>query len=138
MRNFFRPAQAPQWLGDVLSSIRAALSDIWPTPIRLGDYATTGLPPAADWSQGVAYDSTLSALKFSDGTNWRRVADYGASDVLKTTVFTVATLPAAATAGNGARAFVSDANATVFASIVAGGGANNVPVYSDGTNWRIG
>lgn len=53
-------------------------------------------------------------------------------------VLTVATLPAAATAGAGARAFVSDANATTFASIVAGGGANNVPVYSDGTNWRIG
>jgi hypothetical protein len=53
-------------------------------------------------------------------------------------VLTVATLPAAATAGAGARAFVSDASATTFASIVAAGGANNVPVYSDGTNWRIG
>lgn len=51
---------------------------------------------------------------------------------------TVATLPAAATAGAGARAFVTNANATTFASIVAGGGANGVPVYSDGTNWRIG
>lgn len=51
---------------------------------------------------------------------------------------TVAGLPAAATAGAGARAFVTDANATTFASIVAGGGANGVPVYSDGTNWRIG
>lgn len=38
----------------------------------------------------------------------------------------------------GARRFVTDANATTFASIVAGGGANGVPVYSDGTNWRIG
>lgn len=53
-------------------------------------------------------------------------------------VLTVGTLPAAATAGAGARAFVSDANATTFASIVAAGGANGVPVYSDGTNWRIG
>jgi hypothetical protein len=51
---------------------------------------------------------------------------------------TVGTLPAAATAGAGARAFVTDANATTFASIVAAGGANGVPVYSDGTNWRIG
>jgi len=50
----------------------------------------------------------------------------------------VSALPAAATAGSGARAFVTDANATTFASIVAGGGANKVPVYSDGTNWRIG
>ena len=54
------------------------------------------------------------------------------------TVYTVATLPSAATSGMGARAFVSDANATTFASTVAGGGANKVPVYSDGTNWKIG
>lgn len=51
---------------------------------------------------------------------------------------TVATLPAAATAGAGATYFVTDATATTFASIVAGGAANGVPVYSDGTNWRIG
>jgi hypothetical protein len=38
----------------------------------------------------------------------------------------------------GARAFVSDANATTFGTVAAGGGANAVPVYSDGTNWRIG
>lgn len=49
---------------------------------------------------------------------------------------TVAALPAAGTAGR--RAFVTDANATTFASIVAGGGSNGVPVYDDGTNWRIG
>lgn len=49
----------------------------------------------------------------------------------------VASLPSAATYQNG-RLYVTDANATTFASIVAGGGANYVPVYSDGTNWRIG
>ena len=54
------------------------------------------------------------------------------------TVYTVATLPSAVTSSVGARAFVSDATATTFASTVAGGGANKVPVYSDGTNWRIG
>lgn len=50
-------------------------------------------------------------------------------------VYTVATLP---TATNGLRAFVSNATATTFASTVAGGGSNKVPVYSDGTNWLIG
>jgi len=50
----------------------------------------------------------------------------------------ISALPAAATAGAGARAFVTDANDTGFAGIVAAGGANGVPVYSDGTNWRIG
>lgn len=53
-------------------------------------------------------------------------------------VTTVANLSSAATVGAGAKSFVSDATATTFASVVAGGGANKVPVYSDGTNWRIG
>jgi hypothetical protein len=56
---------------------------------------------------------------------------------VRTPVYTVATLPTAATFAR-SRAFVSDANATTFASIVAGGGSDFVPVYSDGTNWRIG
>ena len=50
--------------------------------------------------------------------------------------YTVATLPAGPV--KGWTAMVTDANATTFASIVAGGGSNNVPVYYDGTNWRIG
>lgn len=53
-------------------------------------------------------------------------------------IYTVAQLPAAATSNKGSRATVTDASATTFASVVAGGGANGVPVYSDGTNWRIG
>lgn len=57
------------------------------------------------------------------------------STTIKQGVYTVATLP---TGTAGMRAFVSDANATTFASIVAAGGANFVPVYHDGTNWRIG
>ena len=53
-------------------------------------------------------------------------------------VYTVATLPSAVTSGMSARSFVSDATVTTFASNVVGGGANKVPVYSDGTNWKIG
>jgi hypothetical protein len=51
---------------------------------------------------------------------------------------TVSGLPTAATAGIGARCFVTDATVTTFASVVVGGGTNKVPVYSDGTNWLIG
>jgi hypothetical protein len=53
----------------------------------------------------------------------------------KVASYTVATLPAAAA---GTKAFVTDATVTTFASVVTGGGGNGVPVYSDGTNWRIG
>lgn len=51
---------------------------------------------------------------------------------------TVAQLPSASGAGAGARAFVTDATASTFASTVSGGGSTKVPVYSDGTNWLIG
>lgn len=52
--------------------------------------------------------------------------------------YAVATLPTPSMTLRNVRAFVSDANATTFASVVAAGGANGVPVYCDGTNWRIG
>lgn len=52
--------------------------------------------------------------------------------------YTVAGLPSAATAGAYARAFVSDASAPAFGATVAGGGAVITPVYSDGTNWKVG
>lgn len=51
---------------------------------------------------------------------------------------TVAELPSASLSGAGSRAFVNDANATTFAATVVGGGTNRVPVYSDGTVWKIG
>lgn len=38
----------------------------------------------------------------------------------------------------GMRRFVTNATATTFGTVVVGGGSNAVPVYSDGTNWRIG
>jgi hypothetical protein len=55
-----------------------------------------------------------------------------------TTNFTVATLPDASASGSGARAFVSDALIPVFGATVVGGGAVKVPVYSDGTDWKVG
>lgn len=57
---------------------------------------------------------------------------------VRTNPVTVATLTAAATAGAGARSFVTDASAPTFGATVAGGGAVATPVYSDGTNWKVG
>ena len=50
----------------------------------------------------------------------------------------VSALPSASTVGRGARTFVTDALAPVFQATVTGGGAVFTPVYSDGTNWKIG
>jgi hypothetical protein len=54
------------------------------------------------------------------------------------TTYTVADLPSAAGLGVGARSFATDATGPTFGSIVVGGGSTKVPVYSDGTNWRVG
>jgi hypothetical protein len=54
------------------------------------------------------------------------------------TNYTVATLPSAVTSGVGARSFVTDALGPTFGATVVTGGAVAVPVYSDGTNWKVG
>ena len=98
---------------------------------------------------------TNSANRWSIGTDGHFTAavdntlDIGTSGALRprnlymaswirmaTTV--VASLPAAATAGAGARMFVTDALTPVFGSAVAGGGAVTVPVYSTGSAWNVG
>lgn len=48
----------------------------------------------------------------------------------------VAELPPAGSVGR--RSFVTNATATTFGSIVAGGGSNKVPVFDNGTDWVIG
>lgn len=60
------------------------------------------------------------------------------ANTVRTTPTTVNSLPTAASAGNGARAFVVDSSVTTFNSVVAAGGSNQVPVFSDGTNWKVG
>jgi len=60
------------------------------------------------------------------------------STYIKVSPVAVTSLPSAATAGVGARAFVNDALAPVFGSAVANGGSAKVPVYSDGSAWYVG
>jgi hypothetical protein len=65
-----------------------------------------------------------------------------ANSYVKTGVVAVGSLPTCNAAAKGARHFVNDSNAASFTAgigaIVAAGGATNVPVVCDGTNWRIG
>ena len=57
---------------------------------------------------------------------------------VRTTPTIVGSLPAAATAGAGSRAFVTDATSITFGATAVGGAANNMPVFSNGTAWLIG
>lgn len=38
----------------------------------------------------------------------------------------------------GARVIINNGNTTTFRAIVGGGGSNIVPIFYDGTNWRVG
>ena len=120
------------------------------TPTQLYPIAFVG---AYTWTDVIVTQSRLSAYSgglsigrssATLGANVRMIDCFGVSSTVATGVlsnnisYTVSTLPSAANSGAGARVIVTDANATTFASIVAAGGANAVPVYSDGTNWRIG
>jgi hypothetical protein len=62
-------------------------------------------------------------------------------DIAADNGFTVANLPTPRACLKGVRMFVTESTVAAsgnFAAIVAGGGANAVPVFCDGTNWRIG
>jgi hypothetical protein len=59
------------------------------------------------------------------------------ANTVQTTPSTFAQLPNAV--GNtGARAFITDGSTATFGATVAGGGSNFVPVYSNGTVWKVG
>ena len=87
---------------------------------------------------GVVEVNSGSVGTFRDLKLRNLLAAGGNGSYVQTPSMTVANLASAATAGAGARAFVTDATATTFLSTVAGGGSNKVPVVSDGTNWLIG
>ena len=89
--------------------------------------------------------SIVSLIAGAGSTNTKQASLSGVTGVFtaplqSTTVYSVATtaLPSAVTMGVGARAFVSDATSTTFAAAYVGSSTNKVPVYSDGTVWRIG
>jgi hypothetical protein len=95
-------------------------------------------------ANGLAIVSAATLALYYGGTTTAAVSIPVTSGVvafggaIRALTTTVGALPAAATAGAGARAFVTDALAPVFGSAVAGSGAVGVPVYSDGSAWNVG
>lgn len=98
-------------------------------------------------SKEVTYGNTISIAGNITGGNistdgYLGAGNIGVSDNVATK--TIVTDPGPLsnfTAAWGARAFISDGNLAAvgnFGAQVSGGGGNNVPVWSDGTNWYIG
>lgn len=89
------------------------------------------------YSNGSSVFITTNRLgQFSVGSGGTFVTGLTASGLIRSAVFTVGTLPSAA-ANAGKEAQVTDSSVTTYRSIVSGGGANRVKVFSDGTNWIV-
>jgi len=92
---------------------------------------------AVNGTNATVTNATTLTIPAPTGATNNYVMDIGAG-VTKQATTTVGALIAAGTAGAGARSIVSDASAPTFGATVTGGGAVVVPVYSDGTNWKVG
>jgi len=108
--------------------------DIGNTLFAVNQYGAIGLGVNSYYGSGALqnYGGTGQVL-ISSGTN--AAATWGN---IKTPATTYSGLGSAATAGAGARGFITDCTTTTFLATAAGGGSNAVPVVSNGTNWLVG
>ena len=83
---------------------------------------------------GVAPDESFTVVAASQAWTF---SNANAAATLQCPVVAYAVLPSATYAA-GLRAFVNDSTVVAFGDVVAGGASNNVPVWSDGTVWRVG
>jgi hypothetical protein len=115
------------------------MSFIVTTDFELNKVAAPNLPlPPGEYNR-VYFDQMLNILRLYFNRIDALTTQLTASGVVPPLVnYTVATLPSAVTSGKGARAFVTDALGPTFGATVVTGGAIAVPVYSDGTNWKVG
>jgi hypothetical protein len=96
-------------------------------------YYNTSTKEVRSSTNGLAgYNGNITANNISASNN------ITSNNYIKSKVFVSANIASPIGAGAGARSFVSDATSTTFGALYASGGANNVPVYSDGSAWRIG
>lgn len=96
--------------------------------------ATAILPGAGGLNVGSA-GSAFGAGFFTALTT--TTGAIAAATTVATGTSTVAALPACSAGAKGTRSFVTDATLNTFHSTAVGGGANNVAVVCDGTNWYI-
>jgi hypothetical protein len=89
-------------------------------------------------SKEITYGNTISVAGNITTGNISTTGNIQSNGLMQTRVYTVDNLPNAQTSGIGARAFVSDSSIVSFNSLVSNGGTAAVPVFSDGTAWRVG
>jgi hypothetical protein len=109
------------------------------TEYELGQVAAPNLPLATEQYSRLYQDQLNNVLRLYFNRLDAIIDQLKASGIQPPlTNYTVLGLPFASVAGKGARAFVTDALTPTFGAVATPGGAVAVPVYSDGTNWRVG
>jgi len=81
-------------------------------------------------SNGISSGSQTITIGSTVGTSTITI-----NGLFKQNTYTVATLP---TGSAGSRSFVTNALTPTFGAAVVGGGSVGVPVYHDGTSWKVG
>jgi hypothetical protein len=92
--------------------------------------------PLANTNINIGSSAVTSNINFQGISYFNYYAAFGNS--INQSPVAVASLPSSVDAVVGDRNFVNNALAPTFGSAVVGGGAVNVPVYYDGTTWRVG
>ena len=77
----------------------------------------------------------LIATTTSNNIDKLQVNGSVSATTLKTSGFTVATLPTPPAQGEGARAYVTNALNPTYLGTLTGGGTVKCPVFYNGTNW---
>lgn len=98
------------------------------------------------YAAGTAMNYFSAGLRMGSGATISSVIDgqlliqnsTGGLGTVRTQPVLVAALNPAATAGAGARAYVTDATACTFGGAITGGGSTACPVVSNGTSWLGG
>jgi len=115
------------------------MSYIITSKTELSKIAAPSLPLATTEYDRQYQDQLNNVLRLYFNRLDNLLAQLVASGIIPpTTNYTVATLPSAAAGTQGRRAWVTNALAPTFGATVVTGGTVKVPVYSDGTNWKVG
>jgi hypothetical protein len=121
------------------SATPASSSLYFESGITLNGFSDAG--STQTWSiSGVT--GNVAAKSLQVGTTAPAAGGISTNGQIRTVGTGFAALPQPNAIGNGARGFITDgtiaASGNFGVTITSGGGSNPIPVYSDGTNWRIG
>jgi hypothetical protein len=100
---------------------------------RIQKLSSPALPFATATYRAVYLDQLAKILRL-----YFTQVDASVNQLIAPPVYIVSKLPSAVDMGIGSKTFVTDATAPTFGATVVGGGAVATPVYSDGTNWKVG